>query len=93
MRSIARLAALLMTHRKFNRLDGLLSRLKAPPARLKTALHGQADSAAPPSSRLLEDAAQWARQDATRREPVVDVEHWLKALCESRPEVGSSKIK
>ncbi len=72
-----------MTHRRFNRLDALLKRLQIPLASLKTALHGQAENPASPPSRFLEEATQWARQDKHRHGAIVDVEHWLKAFCES----------
>jgi signal peptidase I len=76
------LSALIFTHRKFNRLDGLLSRLHIPLRRLKMILEGQAEDPASPPSRFLEEATQWAKQDRHRR-GVIDVEHWLKAFCDS----------
>jgi signal peptidase I len=82
------LLALLLTCRKFSRLDALLHELGCSARRLKAALKNLPSTTAYlGASQIFEASAQWARQDTenTKRNQSVqvDVEHWLKALCES----------
>lgn len=91
------LDGLLLTHRKFNRLDALLSEMGISPARLKSETSrlphekkaaANATTEANPSP-LLSLATVWAskhlqgsKSDANSVVPV-DVEHLLQALCSS----------
>jgi signal peptidase I len=80
--------ALLLSCRKFSRLDALLHELHCSPKPLKAALRGlPPTSAYMGGSQFFETAAQWARRDPvhSNRDDVttIDVDHWLKAFCES----------
>lgn len=81
---------LLLTHRKFNKLDGLLGELKVSPSRLKKQLFTNTDHQDPVSTDLLKNAERIAAEPAATPEAgnpaprlTVDVEHLLKALSMS----------
>lgn len=82
------LQGFLLTHRKFNRLDALLTEMNASASQMKKALH--ANHAEPPdnSTALLKNAeliAQGGVQNYPlgKNHPTVEVEHLLKAFCMS----------
>lgn len=82
------LQALLMTRRKFNRLDALLDALQAPSSELKLSALKPGDlPPAQTSEDVLDRAAMAAKArlngHAGVRPVVVDVEHLLEALCQS----------
>ena len=84
------LHGLLLIHRKFNRLDSLMTEMNIPLAPLRAALSRPPLEAAPSSTRLLAEAETLAHQHVHETEahphpakpiPTVEVEHLLKALC------------
>jgi signal peptidase I len=83
------LKGLLLTHRKFNRLDALLTEMHVPVSRLKAALNQSSDDPPPYStSDLLKNAEILAKANhqngTTGKHPAtVEVEHLLKAFCMS----------
>lgn len=87
------LLGLLATHRKFNRLDALLSEMQAPPSRIRAELNQEAGPPVSPTSDLLKNAeliAQSSQNGAAGKAPVtVEVEHLLKAFCLSADPVVS----
>jgi signal peptidase I len=75
---------LLMTNRRFNRLDSLLSALKVSSGKLFGKLkQNRTTTASPPTSDLLKTAESIAKaqSNGAHKTPVVEVEHLLKALC------------
>jgi signal peptidase I len=90
------LRGLLMTHRKFNRLDSLLHELNLSPGKLAKQLKKSQNTPAPAlTSDFLKNAeliAKTARPNHGK--PVLmEVEHLLKAFCLSADPVISSVIK
>lgn len=82
------LQGLLLTHRKFNRLDALLSGMNTSIRQLRTQLGGSVHTAVPATQTdLLKTAEAIARAsqngNAGKVPVTVDVEHVLKALCQS----------
>lgn len=90
------LRGLLMTHRKFNRLDSLFHELGISPGKLARQLkNSQNAPASAPTSDLLKNAeliAKAARPNHGKPVPM-EVEHLLKAFCLSADPVVSSVIK
>jgi len=92
------LQGLLMTHRKFNRLDALLGEMKVSAARLRAELNAPSNDPPPaPTSDLLKNAeiiAKGSRNGAEFKSvTTVDVEDLLKALCMSADPVVSRVIR
>lgn len=80
------LQGLLMTHRKFNRLDGLLGELGVSAGKLASGLRNEQGAPAPaPTSDLLKNSETIARgnHSGPGKNTVVEVEHVLKACCMS----------
>ncbi len=89
------LQGLLMTNRKFNRLDSLLSTMHVPSGKLATPLkQSQNAPASAPGSDLLKNAETFAKGNAhPGKTSVVDVEHLLKAFCASPDPVVSKAMR
>jgi signal peptidase I len=75
------LQGLLLTHRKFNRLDALLTELNVSPVHLRSELTKSKGD--PKDSHILKQAAQFAKEshNGASGPATVDVEHVMKALC------------
>jgi signal peptidase I len=81
------LHGLLLSNRKFSRLDAIFSNLKISPAKLKKQLSSAARQTAEEST-LLENAKRLALSNGSGGQ--VEVEHLLKACClSSDPQVNS----
>jgi signal peptidase I len=88
------LLGLLLTHRKFNRLDSLLSELKIPVSHLKSELNQSLnETPVHPTSDLLKNAELLAQSNLNgangKHTATVEVEHLLKAFCMSADPVVS----
>jgi len=81
------LQAMLLCHRKFNRLDGILTEMQVSVSRMKSALNAHHDEPSDPTSALLKNAeiiAQGRQGANTGKAPViVEIEDFLKAFCMS----------
>lgn len=75
------LQGLLMTNRKFNRLDNLLASLHVSSRKLAAPLRQNGAPAPNPAGDLLKNAETIARSVGNGKTAVVDVEHLLKAFC------------
>lgn len=90
------LQSLLMSSRKFSRIDSFLSELHAPAGKLKAQLKRVETTAPPaPTSDLLKNAELIAKgnQSGSNKTPTVEVEHFLKAFCLSADPVVSHIMK
>lgn len=93
------LRGVLMTHRKFNRLDAILKEMSVSPNRMKSDLNNIQDAPAPaPTSDLLKNAEIIAKGSRTgsadyKAPATVEVEHLLKAFCMSADPVVSQVIR
>jgi signal peptidase I len=81
------LEGLLLTHRKFNRLDGLLSEMNVSVSHMKSTLNQSYPEPPDPTTALLKNAeliAQGHQNPAYSRQAVtVEIEDLLKAFCMS----------
>lgn len=84
------LQGLLLSHRKFSRLDALLSGLKTSPNKLNNSLR-QKNSAN--ASGALESATRIAQTETSGNPVSVEVEHLLKACCLSEDPAVTSVLK
>lgn len=95
------LRGLLLTHRKFNRLDALLTEMGASPSRMKGRLNRPDAPPSTPTSDLLKNAELIAQSGLNGAGPgavskgaaVVEIEHLLKAFCMSADPVVSETFK
>jgi signal peptidase I len=85
------LQGLLLSNRKFSRLDGILSGLKASPGKLRKQLNHSGTSAEAQSS-LLDNAKRLAAANGTNSAHV-EVEHLLKACCLSADPTVSGVLR
>jgi signal peptidase I len=82
------LHGLLLTHRKFNRLDGLLMEMSVPVSRMKATLDGNHVEPPATNTTFLQNAESMAQRHPEGLQPgkmtsTVEVEHLLKAFCMS----------
>lgn len=89
------LQGLLMTHRKFNRLDSLLGEMGVSVGKLAARVRNTQNApAANPTSDLLKNAEIIAKGGRVGNgKSVVEVEHLLKAFCMSADPVVSAAIR
>lgn len=78
------LHGLLLTHRKFNRLDALLTEMSVSLSRLRSTLDGNHVEPPAANTMLLKNAESIAHENLTPQAKLaapIDVEHLLKAFC------------
>jgi signal peptidase I len=77
------LQGVLLIHRKFNRLDSLLSEMRVSISRMRTAINSTPPGPADPTSGVIKNAEIIARGSNSPQhgKTTVEVEHLLKAFC------------